>query len=80
MAKRRMKFTFPPEIITQPIIWRLSKEFEVIPNIRRANVEERWGWVVLELEGTETEINKGLEWVAQQGVRVEPVTGDVVEG
>jgi ABC-type methionine transport system ATPase subunit len=80
MAKRRIKLTFPPDLITQPLIWRLGKEFDVVTNIRRANVEEKWGWVVLELEGTEGEMARGLDWIAQQGVRVEPVTGDVVAG
>jgi hypothetical protein len=38
------------------------------------------GWVVLELDGDDTEIQRGLDWVASTGVRVDPVTGDVIEG
>ncbi len=38
------------------------------------------GWVVLELEGDNDEISSGLEWVSSTGVRVDPVSGDVVEG
>ena len=38
------------------------------------------GWVVLELEGEEDEIASGLDWVTSTGVRVDPVSGDVVEG
>lgn len=80
MAKRRVMFTFPPNLVTQPIIYNLGQQFRVITNIRRANVEDEHGWVVLEVEGSEQEIEKGLEWVAAQGVRVDPVAGDVVEG
>ena len=80
MAKQRMKFTFPTELIKEPIIYRLCKQFDVIPNIRRADVTEDRGWVVLELEGEIGEIERGVQWVIDQGVRVDPVAGDIVEG
>ncbi len=80
MIKRRVKFTFPQKLITEPLIYQLGKKYEIVTNIRRADVREDMGWVVLELEGGEDEIASGLEWVAEYGVRVDPVSGDVVEG
>ena len=80
MAKMRAKFTFPPDLVTQPIIYNLGKNFEVVTNIRRADVTENQGWVILELEGEEEEIKRGLGWVSDSGVRVDPVVGDIVEG
>ncbi|MEK7847361.1 MAG: NIL domain-containing protein [Chloroflexota bacterium] len=80
MAKKRVMFTFPPELVTEPIIYLLGQQFRVITNIRRADVAEDRGWVVLEVEGKEQDIDKGLEWVASKGVRVDPVGGDIVEG
>lgn len=80
MAKRRVMFTFPQELITQPIIYDLGHQFKVVTNIRRADVTENRGWVVLELEGEEDEIDRGLAWVAGKGVRVDPISGDVVAG
>ncbi len=80
MAKKRSKFTFPPDLVTQPIIYGLGKNFDVITNIRRADVTENQGWVILELEGDETEIQRGLDWVSESGVRVDPIVGDIVEG
>jgi hypothetical protein len=35
---------------------------------------------VLELDGEETEIERGLDWVSAIGVRVDPVSGDVIDG
>jgi hypothetical protein len=80
MAKHRTKFTFPEDMITVPIIYELGKQFKIVTNIRRAEVVEDRGWVILELEGEMPEIERGLEWVASQGVRVDPVQGDIVEG
>ena len=62
MGKQRVKFTFPKDLVTQPIIYQLARQFQVVTNIRRADVRENMGWVVLELEGTDEEIEKGVNW------------------
>jgi hypothetical protein len=80
MIKRRVKFTFPQELITEPLIYQLGKKFNIITNIRRADVRESMGWVILELEGEEGEIQNGLQWMTDAGIRVDPVVGDMVEG
>ncbi len=80
MGTRKVKLTFLQQLITLPIIYELGKEFNLVTNIRRADVTQEHGWVVLELEGDMAEIEKGLDWVAAKGVRVDPVTGDIVEG
>ena len=80
MVKMKAKFTFPTDLVTEPVIYGLGKNFDVVTNIRRADVTETQGWVILELEGEEAEINRGLTWVSGTGVRVDPVVGDIVEG
>jgi ABC-type methionine transport system ATPase subunit len=80
MAKRQVMFTFPRKLIKEPIIYDLSHKFEVVTNIRRADVSEDRGWVVLELEGEDKEIDAGVTWVKEKGVRVDPIVGDIVEG
>ena len=80
MARQRVKCTFPQELITLPIIYELGKQFNVVTNVRRADVTEDRGWVVLEMDGPIDEIERGLDWVTAKGVRVDPVPGDIVEG
>ena len=71
---------FPPRLITLPIIYELGHQFELVTNIRMADVDEQVGWVVLELEGDPAEIERGLDWAQAKGVRVDPIEGDIVEG
>lgn len=80
MAKTQVMFTFPQELIREPVIYSLGQQFKIVTNIRRADVTENRGWVVLELEGEEKDIEQGIAWVTSKGVRVDPVVGDVVEG
>jgi ABC-type methionine transport system ATPase subunit len=80
MARRRLHLTFPEHLITEPIIYNLGKRFDVVTNIRRANVEERMGWVILEVEGADEQIDKAIEYASGLGVQVATIDGDVVEG
>ncbi|MBM2825222.1 MAG: FeS-binding protein [Dehalococcoidales bacterium] len=80
MVKRQVTFTFPQGLIREPIIYNLDHQFKVVTNIRRADISADKGWVVLELEGEEKEIDRGIDWVRSTGVRVDPVMGDMVEG
>ena len=73
-------FPFPEKLIKEPIIYNLGQQFKVVTNIRRADVSENKGWVVMELEGGEEDIEQGIAWVTSKGVRVDPVIGNIVEG
>ena len=80
MATKRVRLTFPQGLIKQPVIYQLGQDFEVVTNIRRADVRDDMGWVVLELEGEDKVIDDSLKWVISTGVRVDPVGGDIIEG
>jgi ABC-type methionine transport system ATPase subunit len=80
VERKRVKFTFVEELIKEPVIWKLGREFDIVTNIRRADVTDQRGWVILELDGEKDEIERGLDWVREQGVRVDPISEDIVEG
>ena len=67
-------------MVKRPVIYELSKNYQIVTNIRRADVRDDMDWVVLELEGQEDVITEGLKWVVSTGVRVDPIAGDVIEG
>ena len=79
MPKLRLHLTFPETLIQEPIIWRLSRQYDIITNVRRANVEEKVGWVILEVEGAEEALDQGLAWMQEMGVQVDRLSGDAVE-
>ncbi|HEY7916634.1 MAG TPA: NIL domain-containing protein [Acidimicrobiales bacterium] len=74
----RVKLTFPDELVREPIIARMTREFDIVPNIRRADVGERSGWIICELDGDAATVDRALEWLRGEGVRVD-LLGDVVE-
>jgi hypothetical protein len=80
MARQRVKFTFPEDLIRKPIIWEVGTRFNVVTNIRRADITPEVAWATLELEGEAADIEKGLRWVSEIGVRVDPVEDSIIEG
>ena len=77
--KTRLWLMYPPKLITVPLIWQLTKKFEVITNVRQASVNDEVGIVCLELEGKRAEIKSAVKWLEGMGVRVEPVEINVIE-
>lgn len=77
--KKRAKLTFPPQLIREPVIFAMAKKYDIMPNIRRARVTETVGEMILELEGENENIEKGIESLKHQGIDVELVEGDIVE-
>jgi hypothetical protein len=76
MVRRRLILTYPPELIREPIIYNLGQQFNIATNIHLADISEDRGWVVLELEGEEKDIEEGIAWATSKGIRVEPADAD----
>ena len=72
MPKRMITLIYPQALIRDPVIYRLSREFKLIPYVRRARVTEQAGEVMLELDGAEEELNKGIAYLSSLGITVEP--------
>ena len=78
MTNVRVRLTFPEHLIKQPVIARMVREFDVMPNIRRASVQETVGWIICELGGDDVAVERAIEWLHDLGVQVDRL-GDVVE-
>jgi L-aspartate semialdehyde sulfurtransferase ferredoxin len=71
--KRQLECTFPKEKIRDPVLYLLGRQFNVIPNIRRAQITDEIGMVSLELEGEPAEIDKAIAFLRTSRVGVEVV-------
>jgi ABC-type methionine transport system ATPase subunit len=77
--KEALSLTFPPHLIKEPVIHRMSKKFDVVFNLRRAKITDKTGEIVLELEGSEDALHQAEEWLKEQGLKVQSVTKDTIE-
>jgi hypothetical protein len=54
------------------------KDFDIVINSRRADVKADHGWMALELEGDERALERGVKWLKDKGVQVDPIERDVI--
>ncbi|MFA7344868.1 MAG: NIL domain-containing protein [Terrimicrobiaceae bacterium] len=80
MQSTRLWLMFPARLITRPVLWELAKTFPVVTNIRQASVTEEIGLVSVGLDGEREDIKKAIAWLEEQGIKVEPVEINTIEG
>ncbi len=68
---KEIKLVFPENLVTEPVLYHIGKDFAVCYNIKSANVTSNSGWLVLSLEGEEEEIERAIRHLEEKGVSVE---------
>ena len=71
MTPARVRLTFPADLVREPVIGELVRRFDVMPNIRRADVSDDVGWIVCELDGDGSAIAAAVDWLEEIGVDVD---------
>ena len=78
--KDRLHLTFPRERVASPVMCEIARKFAIEYSIRRANVDAHAGWMDLEFTGEEAEIERVIAYLQENGVRVDPIEGDIIAG
>jgi ABC-type methionine transport system ATPase subunit len=81
MAKQSQRYwlSFSAESAKRPLIWEMSKKFDLIFNVRSASVTEQIGLIALELTGKQETIESALRWLRRKGVEVDPIELQIIE-
>jgi len=69
MKKIKVSMYFPPNQTTMPLTYHLVKDYDLRMNILHADIGiNKSGKLIVDIEGEESNIEKGLEFVQEQGV------------
>lgn len=79
-TRRHVQLSFPPGPATEPVISEIVKRFDVVPNIRRAAIQDHSGWMVCDISGSEQAVGDAIAWMESIGVVVSDPAGDIVAG
>ena len=79
MIEKRVRLTYPQHLLSQPLIYQLIRQFDVLTNILGAQVTAEAGWLLLSVRGERDLVEGGLTWIAEQGVQVEIIAEAVEE-
>ena len=79
MSSLRLFVSFPEELVDRPLVYEIIQKFDVVPNIRRANVEGHSGWLILEVNGEQSQLDEAIAYFEGLGCTVNRMEGDVLE-
>ena len=77
---KKVVLHFPRQIVEQPVISRLAKDYNLEFSILRASITaepEEEGLLVLELKGEQAEYDKGIKYLLKSGVKIQSLSQDV---
>jgi len=80
MAKttKRVVLHFPHRLIDRPIVYKLIKDFDLVMNILKASITPKEeGLMVVELSGEKDDFKRGIAYLEESGVVIDPIGRDV---
>ena len=80
MTTQRWHLTFPEHLVQEPIVYRLVRDYDLVVNLRRADIDVEVGWIVLEVSGDHDSLAAGRAFLEEAGVEVSDAGGDVLLG
>ncbi len=77
-VSRRIVLHFPRRTVDRPIVFRLIKDYNLEFNILKASVTpDAEGLLVMELHGSQTDYDKGISYLTEEGVKIQSLSQDV---
>jgi ABC-type methionine transport system ATPase subunit len=78
-VRERVYLTFPKDLIKEPILSTMAKQFDIVFNIRGSTVTAEMGLVAMEIDGKSVEVERAIGWLKEKGVMVEPIEKNIIE-
>jgi len=79
MVSKKVVLHFSSKIASQPIVYRLVKDYKLEFNILKANIDYRQeGLLILEIKGEKDSYKKGINYLESMGVKLQPFSQDIV--
>jgi ABC-type methionine transport system ATPase subunit len=79
LTRAKFYLTYPKALVKEPLIYQMTKKFDLVFNVRSASVSEEIGIIALELDGQPETIEAAVTWFREHGVTVEPIEKNVIE-
>ena len=78
-TSKKIVLIFPKDKVDKPIVYRLIKEHDLVFNILKANITpEEEGHRVIELKGEKHDVDKGIDYLKAEGIKIEPFSKEIV--
>jgi L-aspartate semialdehyde sulfurtransferase ferredoxin len=73
--KQQLFLSFPQQVLNEPLIYVLGRDFSLVPNIKGAMITDQMGMMALEVEGEPSNIDRAIQFLRDRGVKVDTSSG-----
>ena len=78
MPRKRLDLTFPPRQSLKPVVYHLVKDYDIVPNILRAQIQPgQEGRMLVEVTGRKDDLARGVAFLEEQGLAVREAASDI---
>ncbi|HUT27499.1 MAG TPA: 4Fe-4S binding protein [Methanomassiliicoccales archaeon] len=77
MARKKFMLGFSPELVNEPLVYRLVRDYDLKINILRAEVKEMGGRLLMEVEGKTPNIKDAVRFLNESKVDVKELVNYV---
>ena len=79
MKTGRLILHYPSDVVNEPILYHLVKDFDLVPNIIKASVNpDQEGFIALELQGEEAGYDAALDYLRSRRIAISPFSEGVL--
>jgi len=73
MALVKVELTFPSDLIGEPVLYVIGRDFRVIPNILEASFSTEMGWAIVTIEGDQEEVDKVFRYLCSKHIGIKKI-------
>ena len=78
MAVKRLILDYPPDVVEEPIVYLLIREYDLKVNILKARIRPRQGGrMIIELAGAKAALEAGMNYLTGLGVRTQSLVRQI---
>lgn len=79
MVNKKIILRFSAQTVEQPMVYHLVKDFNLVPNIIKAQISpENEGFLLLGISGLEEDFRQALAYLQELGLQVQPLIEHVI--
>ncbi|TFG47188.1 MAG: 4Fe-4S dicluster domain-containing protein [Dehalococcoidia bacterium] len=74
---KKIALRFPRHLVNRPVVYHLIKDYNLELNILKASISSEEGHMVLELRGSRTDFDRGIDYLKGTGLIIDTLCREV---
>ncbi|MGI2335452.1 MAG: NIL domain-containing protein [Dehalogenimonas sp.] len=77
VTSKKIVLRFPRHLVNRPVVYHLIKDYNLELNILKASISSEEGHMVLELRGTRSDFDRGIDYLTRTGLIIDTLCREI---